>query len=453
MTIRANGWGFRHAGRASWAIRNLDLHIEQGERILLAGPSGAGKSTLLTALAGLLDPDHSGETEGELTVNGQAGLVFQDPETQLVMARAGDDVAFGLENHAVPTNQIWPRVDEALEAVGFPYGRDHPVGRLSGGEKQRLVLAGILALRPKILLLDEPTANLDPEGAALVREAVGNVLAETGATLVLVEHRVDDWLDLVDRVDVLGDPEDAALWTPGWRPEGVRHSPTVGEQLLVGKALAYTYPRAEAPALAGVDLALHAGEAVAISGANGSGKSTLAMLLAGLLKPTSGTVTVRGNQKPLHRWRAAHLTTTVGTVFQDPEHQFLTARVDDELALGPRRTGVPEDQTAKRVDELLERLRLDHLRAANPFTLSGGEKRRLSVATALATQPRVLILDEPTFGQDRRTWQELVDRLAGLRDEGHAVCCVSHDPLFVATIADRELVMRKGALTLAQVAA
>jgi energy-coupling factor transport system ATP-binding protein len=155
----------------------------------------------------------------------------------------------------------------------------------------------------------------------------------------------------------------------------------------------------------------------------------------------------------LHKWRAAHLTTTVGTVFQDPEHQFLTARVDDELALGPRRTGVPEDQTAKRVDELLERLRLDHLRAANPFTLSGGEKRRLSVATALATQPRVLVLDEPTFGQDRRTWQELVDLLAGLRDEGHAVCCVSHDPLFVATIADRELVMRKGALTRAQVAA
>ncbi|MBM7787512.1 ABC transporter ATP-binding protein [Tenggerimyces flavus] len=453
MTIRANGWGFRHAGRGSWAVRGLDLEIGHGERVLLAGPSGAGKSTLLTALAGLLDPDHSGETEGTLTVDGQAGLVFQDPETQLVMARAGDDVAFGLENHAVSTDQIWPRVDAALEAVGFPYGRDHPVGRLSGGEKQRLVLAGILALRPSILLLDEPTANLDPDGALLVREAVSNVLAETGATLVLVEHRVDDWRHLVDRVVVLGDENGSALWTPGWRPEISRPSPAVGAPRLVGDGLGFAYPRAESPAVNAADVVLHAGEAVSISGPNGSGKSTLAMLLAGLLAPTRGAARIEGHDKPLHKWRAAKLATTVGTVFQDPEHQFLAARVDDELALGPRRTGVPEAEVARRVKELLERLRLNHLAAANPFTLSGGEKRRLSVATALATQPRAVILDEPTFGQDRRTWLELVDLLAALRDDGHAVLCVSHDDLFIDAIADRELVMRKGALTPAQVAA
>lgn len=453
MTIRANGWGFRHAGRGSWAVRHLDLHLEQGERVLLAGESGAGKSTLLTALAGLLDQDHSGETEGTLAVDGQAGLVFQDPETQLVMARAGDDVAFGLENHAVPTDQIWTRVDAALEAVGFPYGRDHPVGRLSGGEKQRLVLAGILALKPTILLLDEPTANLDPEGAALVREAVSNVLADTGATLVLVEHRVDEWRHLIDRVIVLGEEAEDALWVPGWRPEQVRNSPSIGVPTLVADGLGFAYPRAESPAVSNVDVVLHDGEAVAISGPNGSGKSTLAMLLAGLLAPTSGATKIQGQDKPLHKWRAAKLASTVGTVFQDPEHQFLTARVDDELALGPRRTGLPEAETAKRVQELLERLRLSHLAAANPFTLSGGEKRRLSVATALATQPKVVILDEPTFGQDRRTWRELVDLLATIRDEGHAVLCVSHDHLFIEAIADRELVMRKGALTPAQLAA
>src|SRR3954466_119672 len=173
------GFGWRHAGRKAWAVRGVDLRVAHGERVLLLGPSGAGKSTLLTALAGLL-PDDSGESAGTVRIDGlepraardRVGIVFQDPQTQLVMARSGDDVAFGLENRGVPADEIWPRVDEALHRVGFPYGRDRPTAALSGGEQQRLALAGVLALRPSLLLLDEPTANLDPAGAALIREAV-----------------------------------------------------------------------------------------------------------------------------------------------------------------------------------------------------------------------------------------------------------------------------------------
>ena len=206
--IDARGWGWRHAGRQAWAVRGLDLRIEPGERVLLLGASGAGKSTLLAALAGLLDTTGGGESEGELRVDGRPprdardaiGIVFQDPETQLVMARAGDDIAFGLENHCVPTAAIWPRVHRALAQVHFPYPEDRPTAALSGGEKQRLAIAGALSLRPRLLLLDEPTANLDPVGAQLVRETLAELRA---MTLVLVEHRVTEALPLVDRVVVI----------------------------------------------------------------------------------------------------------------------------------------------------------------------------------------------------------------------------------------------------------
>ncbi|SDT02998.1 ABC transporter ATP-binding protein [Actinopolymorpha singaporensis] len=490
LSIQARGWSFRYAGRQTWAVRDLELTVEPGERVLLAGPSGGGKSTLLTGLAGLLDAEQAGDVEGALLVGGapparvrdRIGLAFQDPETQLVMARAGDDVAFGLENRAVPTERIWPRVDEALALTGFPYDRDHPTGRLSGGEKQRLVLAGVVALRPDLILLDEPTANLDPDGAALVRQAVDQVVAATGATLVVVDHRVGDWLPMVDRVVVLragggvladGTPEKvfaaghgslaaAGVWIPGEIPAPRRTAPSRPADLLTAQAVGYTYPAAERPALADADLRLSAGEVVAVTGANGSGKSTLAMLTAGLLSPSAGEVRVSpdlssglfprlaagrrrsGERRPLHRWRAAQLVRAVGTVFQDPEHQFLTASVRAELALGPRLAGLSRGDTGQRVDELLHRLALDHLADANPFTLSGGEKRRLSVGTALASGPRVLVLDEPTFGQDRRTWGELVDLLAELRDDGHAICCVSHDRDLISVLADREVRVRSG---------
>jgi energy-coupling factor transporter ATP-binding protein EcfA2 len=517
VTVDVHGWGWRHAGRRAWALRGVDLHIEPGERVLLLGPSGAGKSTLLAALAGLLDASNAAEHEGSMHLDGQpsrsarqlAGLVMQDPEAALVMARAGDDVAFGLENRAVPADEIWPRVDEALRAVGFPYGRDAGTGALSGGEQQRLALAGILALRPGLLLLDEVTANLDPSGAALVRHTIADVLASSGATVVMVEHRVASVVDLVDRAVVLepgggiaadGQPAEvfgargaalaaSGVWVPGHEPYVRRRATSAPGPVLVSAVEAsFRYPATAREAMTPTSVSVSARQALAVTGANGSGKSTLALLLAGLLRPSTGSVTAepalggqaaentrighaastiangelrRRNWPPdlpkspfarspsllptseprLWRWRGRDLVRAIGTVFQDPEHQFVAATVRDELALGPRRAGAEGPVVTARVEELLERLGLSALAGANPFTLSGGEKRRLSVATAIATAPAMVVTDEPTFGQDARTWAELVGLLADLRDDGCAVVTVTHDEALVEAIADRRLTM------------
>jgi len=436
--------------------------------VLLLGESGAGKSTLLAALAGLLAGD-SGEQEGTVTIDGldprhardRVGMVFQDPQTQLVMARCGDDVAFGLENRGVPATEIWPRVDAALAAVGFRYGREWRTHALSGGEQQRLALAGALVREPSVLLLDEPTANLDPAGAILVRGALTRIPRET--TMILVEHRVAEALPLVDRVVVLaagagvaadGAPAEvfarlgaaltaSGVWVPGHEVVPRRAAGPAGRELLRAVGLTYRHPGADRPALSEVDVVVRENEALAVVGPNGAGKSTLALLLGGLLTPLGGALragpALTGDLQPPHRWPAAVLARRIGSVFQEPEHQFLASRVDDELAIGPRRAGQSTPAVRSIVDDLLQRLRLAHLAAANPYTLSGGEQRRLSVATALATAPRILILDEPTFGQDRRTWLELVELLAKVRDEGRAVVAVTHDADFVAALADRTL--------------
>jgi len=472
-SIDARGWGWRHAGRRAWAVDGLDLHIEAGERVLLLGASGTGKSTLMHALAGVLGGDDDGEQHGRLLVNGvepgeargQVGLLMQDPDSQVILARVGDDVAFGCENLGVPRDEIWRRVHDSLGLVGLDLPLEHSTSALSGGQKQRLALAGVLAMRPGLLLLDEPTANLDPNGVLEVRESVARVLDHSAATFVVIEHRVAVWRDLVNRVIVLdraggvladGDPGQvlsvraerlaaSGVWVPGVAhslPERRRMTSVGTAPLLRTDALAIARTK-DVVVAEGIDLDVPAGSAVMITGPNGSGKSTLALTLAGLLKPAAGRVLASREfaagapDEPI-RWKSRQLLTRVGTVFQDPEHQFVAGTVRAELAVGPRALALPDVVIADRVDTLMQRLHLDHLADANPFTLSGGEKRRLSVGTVLATQPGLLVLDEPTFGQDFRTWQEIVGLLGGLVDEGTAVVAVSHDAEFVAALGDRE---------------
>ena len=433
--ISFRGWGWRHPGRTAWAVRGLECEIARGESVLLAGPSGSGKSTVLLAIAGLLDPSGGGESEGQRHVAGTTAIVFQDPETQLVMARAGDDVAFGLENRCVPAAEIWPAVHRALASVAFPYPDDHPTSALSGGEKQRLAFAGAAALEPDILLLDEPAANLDADGARLVRELIARART-AGRTIVLVDHDIEAARPLVDRVVELAPLPLAAVAPPTapGEPNGV---------VVTARDVAFRYPASERLALDGIDLAVRAGEAVALTGANGSGKSTLALLLAGLLRPMRGSV-VGADGTALGALGARELVRRVGTVFQDPEHQFVRGRADDELMVGPLRTGASLEAARARATELLRRLRLAPLAAANPFTLSGGEQRRLSVATALATDPALLVLDEPTFGQDRVTYAELVSLLRTARDGGAAIVFATHDRALVRALADREIVLNGG---------
>lgn len=473
-SIGASGWGWRHAGRRAWAVSGLDLRIDPGERVLLLGASGAGKSTLVHALAGVLGAADEGEAQGRLLVNGlqpaaargQVGLLMQDPDSQVILARVGDDVAFGCENLGVPRDDIWRRVRDSLAMVGLDLPLDHPTSALSGGQKQRLALAGVLAMRPGLLLLDEPTANLDPAGVLEVRESVARVLERTEATFVVIEHRVGVWRHLVNRVVVLGaaggvladGPPEVVLseqgarlaasgvWVPGIAhelPARRRSTPTPTSAALLGTdALAIARTR-DLVVARNIDLEIAEGSALAITGPNGAGKSTLALTLAGLLKPAAGRVVAAprlsagAGEEPI-RWKSRQLLTRIGTVFQDPEHQFVAGTVRAELAVGPRALALPDRVVEDRVDTLLQRLRLDHLAEANPFTLSGGEKRRLSVGTVLATQPGVLVLDEPTFGQDFRTWREIVALLAELIDDGTAIVAVSHDAEFVSALADRQ---------------
>ncbi len=471
--VCARGWGWRHAGRKNAALSGVDLDIAPGERVLVLGPSGSGKSTLMGGLAGLLGGAEEGEATGTLTVDGVApadargrvGLLMQDPEAQVVLARVGDDVAFGMENLGVAREEIWPRVENSLEAVGLSVPLDHSTTELSGGQKQRLALASILAMGPGLLLLDEPTANLDPSGVAEVRAAVETVVESTGATMVVVEHRVDVWASLVDRVIVVADgaiaadgPLDEVLAQQGealrergiWLP-GDDVAAEVGPAPEVAPASSEATPiarvadltigyDASSPVRSGIDLTIERGVSTCIVGANGAGKSTFALTLAGLLPPLEGTVEVEtsdGTRGDPHEWSSKQLLGRMSMVFQEPEYQFLAATVAEELAIGPRAAGMSEAEIAPLVDEHLEALGLTKLARANPMTLSGGEKRRLSVATALISAPELLILDEPTFGQDRGTWLGLVRLLRAALARGVTLVSITHDPAFVAAMGQR----------------
>ena len=520
--IELNNFSWHHPGRPEPVISGLNLTINPGEKVLLLGTSGAGKSTLLHAIAGVLHDDDGESAGGTITINGKepgeargtAGMMQQDPESSIVMATVGNDVAFGPENLRVPREEIWGRVTEALTAVGLNnLPLDHPSSALSGGQKQRLGLAGILSMHPGAMILDEPTANLDPAGVREVRDSILSAAEATGATLLVVEHRVSIWAPHMDRIIVLGaggtithdgapdtvltearqDLIDAGVWVPNYVPRAPQTgSDNQGGEAVTGEALlraenlsitrAQPTPKqrrarrrtikhlGDTPAPApidlpvlrsGINLTLHAGEHLSVLGPNGAGKSTLALTLAGLLTAPDGTLTAtdalcnhdgdgeRENSAhwDIPTWTPAQMLSRIGYVFQEPEYQFIGGTVREELELGPRRLAaltrepLNEDDLAARTNELATRLRLTHLLDANPFTLSGGEKRRLSVASALATAPRILILDEPTFGQDARTWAELVDLIRELLTNGTAVISITHDEDYTAALGGNHITL------------
>lgn len=505
--VEAHGWGWRHSTRRDFALRGVDFSIEPGERVLLLGASGAGKSTLMSGLAGVLGGDDEGEQEGELLVDGvdarrargRAGLVLQDPDAQIILERLGDDAAFGCENLNVPRDEIWRRVRAALDIVGLgDLDLTRSTRHLSGGQRQRLALAGVLAMRPGLLLLDEPTANLDSAGVREVHDAVRHVVDATGETLIVVEHHIDVWLDMVDRVIVLGRPGgdstvggviadgtpdevfgtmgdvlvDGGAWVPGRRVPDFRPARVVEPDAADGtsaavsaddggkavdgpvdrpddKPVLYTddlsFGRDGVALGEHVDIGFMPGQVCALVGPNGAGKSTLALTLAGLLKPVAGHVRIRADLAPRGRgddpnaWRSRDLLGRIGMVFQEPEHQFAASIVRDEVAIGPSLMGRSIDESYAIADDLLERMGLSRFAKANPYTLSGGEKRRLSVASMLAAAPKVLVMDEPTFGQDFTTWTEMVELMAAIRDHGSTIIAVTHDDALIDALGARRI--------------
>ncbi|WP_435526061.1 ABC transporter ATP-binding protein [Curtobacterium oceanosedimentum] len=531
--VAFDDWGWRYAGRDAWAVRGLDLVVEPGERVAVVGPSGAGKSTVLRAVAAVLadepdpDDDTAAAVQGSVLVDGaepravrgRVGLVMQDPEAHTVMSRIGDDVAFGCENTGVPRAETWERVRHALGVVGLDLPLDRSTSRLSGGQRQRLALAGVLAMRPGVLVLDEPCANLDPEGVAQVHDAVRALLDSTGATMLVVEHRIGTWLDLVDRLVLLepgggvvadGAPATvlaehgaaltaAGVWVPGAEPArgssragGGRPvartagaGRPVGSTAGAGRPVVSTSERAggsapgtpvaggafrpldegagllearglatarggilgragSSPVGSDIDLGVRRGRVLAVTGPNGVGKSTLGLTLAGLLRPASGTLHATpdlagsAGDAPI-RWTSRQLAARIGTVFQDPGHQFVARSVREELAAGPHALGL--DDADARVEDLLDAFGLRHLADANPFTLSGGEQRRLAIGAVVASRPPVVVLDEPTSGQDRATWQAVVDLLGAMADAGTALVVVTHDRDLVRALDADEVVL------------
>ena len=441
---RFRGFAWRPLGRRDPVIAGFDLTIEAGERVLIAGPSGAGKSTLLYALAGALGTTIAGELSGTVDVDGRIGLLLQNPGDAVVAERIGRDVAFGPENLGLSREDIRGRVASALDAVRMPYGTGHFTAALSGGELQRLALAGVLAMRPELFLLDEPTSMLDDVNATAVREAILD--ASAGSTLIVVEHRIGPWLEHVDRVivlsksgDIVGDGTPAALLDDPHPPDGVwmpgLPTPTplaIPAELVTPRAdplhlvvddvsidlVTRTLRGTETThALRSFNAGLQPGAMTTFTGPSGAGKSTALAAFGGLLKPKSGTIT-----PAVHQWRSLRLAGSIGWMPQNPEHGFLAHTVGEEIEKTAHRLGGTVDCGA-----ILEVFGLGHLKLANPFRLSGGEQRRLALAAALGHRPGVVLLDEPTVGQDRHTWAAVVGWFTAAARAGAAVGLSTHD--------------------------
>jgi energy-coupling factor transport system ATP-binding protein len=448
--VRVEGLTWRPLGRRTPTLDDVAVTVEPGERLLVVGPSGAGKSTLLYALAGALGTTIAGDLTGDVRVGGRLGLVLQNPSDAVVAEHTGRDVAFGLENEGRPAARIWAEVDAALSAVNMPYGRHHPVSALSGGELQRLVLAGVLAVRPDVLMLDEPTSMLDARSAAAARDAI--VAAAQDRTMIVVEHRFEPWLEHVDRVLVLGrggtvasdcsvadflaGPTPSGVWMPGSptpEPIDVRSAlvtpdasplPLIAEDVevtLVNRALRGVHRTA---ALRRFEGRFDPGHVSALVGPSGSGKSTALAALGGLQRVQAGRIT-----PDRFRMSSRDLAAQVGWVPQNPEHMFLAHNVRDEVELTARRLGRHID-----VDAGLDVFGLAGHADVHPFRLSGGEKRRLAVLAGLAHRPGVILLDEPTVGQDPDSWAAIVGWLADAAAAGAAVVAATHDEEFPAEV-------------------
>jgi energy-coupling factor transport system ATP-binding protein len=450
------------------------------------GPSGSGKSTIARAVAGLLPAQFPGEWQGSLRVGdidvaresaGEAvpvttaglgaGIVLQDPASQLVMERVGDDIAFGLENLAWTRGAMRERVPEALAGVGLRGFQDRRSTRLSGGEQQRVAVAGVLAPGPGVLVFDEPTAHLDPHGAEAVFGILRAIREREAATIVLVEHRAElAWAiaDLVVALDAEGRPIDvgppkavlrrssARLAGAGiWLPNDA--DPVAPRSNIAADALTERLPGTEpvlaanelrfafvpgSPVLRSLELLLEPGERVAVVGRNGSGKTTLLRLALGLLKPTAGTIRLVGRDP--RKLSGVQLASLAGFVAQEPELGILGETVRDEVELGLAPNEV------RYAHDLAERLRLPlgEFGDRSPYRLSGGEQRRLSLVTGLSRRPVLLALDEPTFGQDRRGHEGLVQALAELVEQGSAVLAATHDERFVREATDRRVELDDG---------
>ncbi|TXK76109.1 ABC transporter ATP-binding protein [Paenibacillus sp. N3.4] len=436
-------------------FQGVSLSIKPGEKVLLLGPSGCGKSTLLQILSGIV-PDivELPLKADDIRTPSRWGYVFQDPDTQFCMPYVDEEIAFVLENLQIPRGEMPALIQHYLEMVGLHLADTHTqIAQLSQGMKQRLAIASVLALEPEVLFLDEPTALLDEEGTKLVWDTIRKISSDK--TLVIVEHKIQGILTLIDRLIVIapdgslladGKPQevfedykkhlmDYGIWYPGvWEDA---EAPVDAFSVSLSSLPIMTFQD-----FAGMrggkiktfvdNLSVHPGDWITVVGANGAGKSSLLLAIMRLI-PTQGACWIEG----VKGYKVEQLAERVAFVFQNPEFQFVTHSVEDELAYSL--PGIEQASAGQRaaIEELLSLYNLQALRNKHPFQLSMGQKRRLSVASAMVREPSILLLDEPTFGLDAHGTMSMLEQLAQLQAKGTVIIMVTHDPEIVSRYATR----------------
>lgn len=477
---------FRYRDRQGTAIHAISFEAEPGEILLIAGASGCGKTTLVRAINGLIPRSYKGEIGGQVLLFGEdtkdwklsqisqkIGTVLQDPERQILGTKVLNEVAFGLENLRMARDEIFTRVDEALNFLKISHLRDRETFNLSGGEKQKVALAGVLAMRPSILLLDEPLASLDPASAQDTLDAV-RALADDGMTVLLVEHRVEDVLRIApERVMFMGEGEIRYLGNVqglskvvNYREvklpaeqivERARQDPPPAEiQVLPGATgkgaekealvkfqnVAFGYD-VEREVLHGINLEINRGDVIAVLGPNGAGKTTFVKHAIGLLKPKSGSVFVNG--RDTREASVAEIASMLGYVFQSPSHMLFAPTVREELSFGPTNMKHPRQQIEMEVKEALKIVNLSDKENDPPLALSFGQQMRVSIAAILAMRSKILVMDEPTAGQDYQNYMNFMDSILQM-PAFEAILFITHDVDLAVIYANRVLMVNDGRL-------
>lgn len=512
--IQVENLTWYYEGTSKAALNNINLKIKKGETVLITGPAGAGKTTLAYCLNGIIPHFFPGYLQGRVLIKNidartveigdisrMVGMVLQDYSAQLVQPTVIDDVAFALENFGFDPDEIQKRVEEAITITGLTGLENRNPHTLSGGEQQLCAIAGVLALKPEIIVLDEPVSSLDPIGAEKVSNLLRKLKEKENITMIIIEQRLDEFISWADKLivlnegkiiaegkplDILNDYEKLELMVryrvnvpqlfllyyklkktynlPPLKSLSVKDFPidflldrplkvTIKEHdfynvnpkldpIIMIRNLTYVYPNG-VKALNNINVEFYQGEFVAIIGQNGSGKTTLLKHILGLLKPTSGKVIVCGLDTSVHG--VTEISKYVGMVFQHPDRQLFKTQVKDEIAMSLRRFKLTREEMERRIDDILKLVELQNYKNHGTFNLGLGERKRLALAATLATQPKILLVDEPTIGQDLKLKIEIMELLKRLNEQTNiTIIFVSHDMEIVAKYAKRSIIMSNG---------